>query len=266
MKLTEIYKNKNVISFEVFPHEGLPEELQRLKELNPAFISLTQTGGGGCDVRLLDRIKNGLGMDVMAHLLCRSAESIDEINALGIENILALRGDTVDETSPYRHASDLVTLIKSKTRMDIGVAGYPEGHIDAPDLLTDIENLKKKVDAGASAIFTQLFFDNAVFYRFYEMALAKGITLPVLAGIMPMYSRSQVEKMIFMCAASLPSAMIKLLNKYKDSPADMLKAGVEYASRQIADLLAQGVDGVHFYAMNKPDIARMMAENIYADR
>ncbi len=260
MKLTEIYKNKNVISFEVFPHEGLPEELQRLKELNPAFISLTQTGGGGCDVRLLDRIKNGLGMDVMAHLLCRSAESIDEINALGIENILALRGDTVDETSPYRHASDLVTLIKSKTRMDIGVAGYPEGHIDAPDLLTDIENLKKKVDAGASAIFTQLFFDNDKFFSYVQLVRDAGIYLPIIPGIMPIVSKKQVERMTNLAKITVPAAITERLEKY--SPEDIVKMGIELASMQCQQLLDSGVSGLHFYTLNKSYSTAQILENL----
>ena len=286
MKITDIHKKKRpMLSFEVFPpkkdysFEAISAVLSELIPLSPDFISVTcGAGGTGKQAKTTDiayLIQQKYGITSLAHLTCVGSkkdeiyEQLGRLRLLGVENILALRGDIPSGdaglSGDYLYVKQLIADLRGEG-FCIGAAAYPEGHIDCESDELNIRHLYEKQQAGADFFITQLFFDNAVFYRFYEMALAKGINLPIMAGIMPMYSRSQVEKMIFMCAASLPSAMIKLLNKYKDSPKDMMKAGVEYASEQISDLLAGGVDGIHFYAMNKPDIARMMAENIYANR
>lgn len=138
----------------------------------------------------------------------------------------------------------------------MGAAAYPEGHIDCDSLRLNVEHLRQKQDAGASFLVTQLFFDNDCFYRFREGAEAAGITVPITAGIMPFMSKAQIQRMVFMCGASLPSPIIKLLARYEDDPASLRQAGIEYACRQLTDLQAHGVDGLHVYTMNNPEIAR----------
>ena len=219
MKLKEIYnkdkkplnEGKIKISFEVFPpkngeagFEDLFTELEILKKYNPSLVSLTYGAGGSSNdsMKLTEALCRKFNL--MPHFTCvRSskdevARHIKEIETLGIENILALRGDIPEDKSVYKkdflYANELVSFIKAKTNLSIGVAGYPEGHIDAPDINTDIENLKKKVDAGADAIFTQLFYDNNKFFSYVERVRKSGIELPVIAGIMPILSAKQMER------------------------------------------------------------------------
>jgi methylenetetrahydrofolate reductase (NADPH) len=260
MKLNEIYAKKNIVSFEVFPQDGLYDELIKLKAFEPAFISLTQTGGGKCSVDILDHIKNTLNMDVMAHLICSSADSITEIEALGIENILALRGDNVDENSPLKYASELVEFIHSKTDLCIGVAGYPEGHIECPDLFTDIENLKRKVDAGASAIFTQLFFNNDLFFSYVQLVRDAGIDVPIIPGIMPIISKNQIERMTSLARITVPKPLMERIEKFQ--PDDIIKMGIEFASIQCQQLIDAGVAGLHFYTLNRSYSTAQILENL----
>ena len=283
MKLKEIYgkgkDGKSIISFEVFPpkngEEGyadLFEELETLKKYTPSLVSLTYGAGGSSNnsfklVELLCKSFN-----IMPHFTCvRSTRNevethIKEIENLNIENILALRGDIPEDKSVYKkdflYANELVSFIQAKTNLSIGVAGYPEGHIDAPDINTDIENLKKKVDAGADAIFTQLFYDNNKFFSYVERVRKSGIELPVIAGIMPILSAKQMERITSMAKITIPQEIKKNLEKFKDSPDDLKNFGIEYVSRQCRELLKNNVAGLHFYTLNKAYSTSKILDNI----
>ena len=279
MQIKELYTyGRPIVSFEVFPPKkdtGLADiyaALDRMSVLSPDFISVTYGAGGGKNssftAEVASYIQSKLSICSIAHLTCigASQESIrsllDKIKLKGIHNVLALRGDLPDADKTgsgtdafYSYAEHLIRDIREHGDFCIGAACYPEGHIDCDDLNFDTVCLRRKQEAGADFLVTQLFFDNDFFYRFLERVRAGGVTLPISAGVMPILSRSQIERMIFLCGASLPSGIIKLLHKYENSPGDLSRAGIEYAARQIEDLIAHGVDGVHIYTMNKPDIA-----------
>ena len=276
MKLREIYStDKTVISFEVFPPKSEPEKLLKetaiLANHNPAFISLTYGAGGNENksFNLLKNIKNA-GINVMPHFTCitSSKENIEKdikkLSQLGVENILALRGDIPQDKSLMKHdfhyANELVSFIKEKTNLSVGVAGYPEGHIESPDLKTDIDNLKRKVDAGADAIFTQLFFENGFFFDYVNRVRDAGITIPVIAGIMPVISKKQVNKMTSMANISVPKKLKEALEKYKDN--DLLDFGIEFASEQCRGLIKENVKGLHFYTLNKSYSTDKILNNI----
>ena len=278
MKISQIFQTvQTPVSFEVFPPKGdlgietLKNVLDGLKNLRPDFISVTCSAGGSGNsnktVGLAGMIRNEYGLNSVAHLTCLNSNLreieivIAEMKSAGIENILALRGDKVEGKSPadFLHAQDLIEYL-NKDAFCIGAACYPEGHIECESMESDILRMKQKQDAGASFFISQLFFDNSYYYRFLEKARAAGITRPVTAGVMPFLSRAQISRMIFLCGASLPSAIIKLLNKYESSPEDLRKAGIDFAARQLFDLLSHGVDGVHIYTMNQPDIAEKQLE------
>lgn len=262
MNLKEIYSNNKqpVISFEIFPpkedEENLLNEIEILKQFNPAFISLT-CGAGGKENKSFELLKKIKNVNLMPHFTCISSskqsveDGLTEIENMGIKNILALRGDIPQDTELICHdfnfANELVSFIKEKTDLSIGVAGYPESHIESPDLKTDIENLKKKVDAGADVIFTQLFFDNNKFYDFTERVKNAGINLPVAAGIMPVISKKQVEKMVSMARITMPEELKNAMEKY-----DCLKDfGIDFAAKQCEDLIKNEVKGLHFFTLNK---------------
>lgn len=276
MKLREIYNtDKTAISFEVFPpkenSEKLLEEIKVLKQHNPAFISLTYGAGGNENksFELLTQIKN-TGINVMPHFTCISTtkknieRNINKLINLGIENILALRGDIPEnkelQKHDFNHASDLVEFIKYKTDLSIGVAGYPEGHIESPDLDTDINYLKAKVDKGADAVFTQLFFDNNNFYKFLDKTEKAGINIPIIPGIMPIISEKQVEKMVKLANITVPQNVQKNICKLKDK--DLIEFGIEYATSQCKDLIKNGIKGLHFYTLNKSYSTNIILNNI----
>ena len=276
MKLREIYStDKTVISFEVFPPKSEPEKLLKetaiLANHNPAFISLTY-GAGGNENKSFNLLKNikDAGINVMPHFTCitSSKENIEKdikkLSQLGVENILALRGDIPQDKSLMKHdfhyANELVSFIKEKTNLSVGVAGYPEGHIESPDLKTDIDNLKRKVDAGADAIFTQLFFENGFFFDYVNRVRDAGITIPVIAGIMPVISKKQVNKMTSMANISIPKKLKEALEKYKDN--DLLDFGIEFASEQCRGLIKENVKGLHFYTLNKSYSTDKILNNI----
>lgn len=288
MYIKDLYgQKKPVISFEVFPPKkdtdiaSIYMALGKIAGLEPDFVSVTYGAGGAGDVNrtceIASAIKKGCEVEALAHLTCvradkaRIRELLDELAAKGIQNVLAMRGDfpadgTAALSSDYRYASDLIREVKDRGDFCIGAACYPEGHIDCGSFDEDITHLKEKQDAGADFLITQLFFDNNLFWRFLENARAAGVMLPVSAGVMPILSRSQIERMIFMCGASLPSAIIRLLHKYENDPADLRKAGIEHAARQMEDLVAGGADGVHAYTMNHPDIAATVAQRLVVQR
>ena len=211
-------------------------------------------------------VKSKLGVESLAHLTCigASRESVRkiarELRDMGIENIMALRGDIPkgESTRPsadFTYASDLIRELKEFGGFCVGAACYPEGHIDCDDSFKDLVYLREKQDSGAEFFITQLFFDNGLFERFLERARRMGITAPISAGVMPIFSRGQIERMIFMCGVSLPSAIVRLLHKYENDPKSLKQAGIEYAADQMEGLIRGGADGVHIYTMNQPAAA-----------
>lgn len=279
MKISELFKNndKAVLSFEVFPPkktsgvETITAAVDELAKLKPAYMSVTY-GAGGNVANTFTRdiaahIRNDCGIESMAHITCvnNTKEEVlavmDSFREKDIENILALRGDISPDRPPktdFAHASDLISFIREHREYDnIGISGacYPEGHTESESLTADILNLRKKVDAGAEELITQLFFDNKFFYDFREKAVIAGINVPISAGIMPVTSKSQIERMVTMCGASLPQKFVKMVNKYEYRPEALIDAGIAYAADQITDLLANGVDGIHIYTMNNPYVA-----------
>lgn len=280
MRIRELFKEKTVFSFEVFPPkktspvEVIYSTLDELNGLKPDFISVTFGAGGSGNSRyaldIASKIKDS-GVIPMLHLPCINFTK-DEIDTTlkaakehGIENLLALRGDINPDVPPvedFRHASDLITYIKEKGDFDIAGACYPECHPDADSLVEDIINLRKKVDAGAEHLITQLFFDNDHFYEFREKAAIAGINVPIEAGIMPVVNKKQIERMVTTCGASLPSKFVCIMTKYEHNPEALRDAGIAYAVNQIVDLVASGVDGIHLYTMNNPYVARKISEAV----
>lgn len=264
---------KPPVSFEIFPPKGdLPVEEAReviggLAPLSPSFVSVTYSAGGsGNSSRTIDVAKmaqDEYGLNMMAHLTCMNADraGIDSVlasmKAAGIENVLALRGDAVPGATPkdFKFAKDLIPVAR-EAEFCVGAAAYPEGHIDCLDFDESIRHLKEKQDAGAQFFVTQLFFDNDLALRFLDAARKAGITVPITFGIMPFLSKAQIQRMVFMCGASLPSPIIKLLARYEDDPKALRQAGIDYACQQFVGLSKEGVDGLHVYTMNRPDIAQ----------
>ena len=279
MSITSLFKaDKTVVSFEIFPPKrdgtliNLQHTIKSLKSHNPDFISVTfGAGGTGLDASTWDiakSIKEAHGIEPLVHLTCisHSKEEIDHILEklckYGLYNILALRGDKSPDNPPkkdFTYASDLISYIQAQGDFSISAACYPEGHPESENLVQDTLNLKKKVDAGASHLISQLFFDNDMFYSFLDRARIAGINVPVDAGIMPVVNKNQIERMVTLCGASLPKKFRKMLDKYEDKPDALRDAGVAYAIDQIVDLISQGVDGIHLYTMNNP----IIAERIY---
>ncbi|MGN0618840.1 MAG: methylenetetrahydrofolate reductase [NAD(P)H] [Ruminiclostridium sp.] len=276
MKIASLYgKGRTVLSFEIFPPkktsgiETIYSTIEELSDLKPDYISVTYGAGGNpADTSTRDiasLIKNKYGIEAMAHLTCvnnTKAEVtavLDSFKEAGIENILALRGDINPDVPPktdFRYASELVSYIKEQGNFGVSGACYPEGHVEAESLTADILNLRKKVDAGVQSLVTQLFFENSMFYDFREKMAIAGIDVPVSAGIMPVTNKKQIERMVAMCGASLPQKFVKMVQKYDTRPEALIDAGIAYAADQIADLLSNGVDGVHIYTMNNPYVAR----------
>lgn len=282
MKIAELFKpGKTVFSFEIFPPkkdgsiDTIYSTLDGLSDLHPDFISVTY-GAGGSEANVITSeiaglIKKKYNTESIAHLTCvnSSKEDIDfqlaQFKKQGIENVLALRGDINPEIPPkkdFEHASDLISYMKERSDLGFSGACYPEGHVECESLDKDIENLKIKVEAGASHLISQLFFDNSSFYRFIEKARAAGINVPIEAGIMPCVNAKQIQRMVGMCGASLPTKFTKMIARYENNPEAMHSAGIAYAVDQIIDLCANGVDGIHLYTMNNPVIARKIAESV----
>lgn len=281
MKISELYRRgRPVISFEIFPPKReagigtVYEAIDDLGALRPDFISVTYGAGGSAaegnlTAGIARRIKDRHGVEALAHLTCcgMSAEDAESaaggLKVKGIENVLALKGDG-DAGGGFAYAKDLIAALK-KHGFCIGAAAYPEAHIACENLDLDISRLRQKQDAGADFFITQLFFDNDIFYRFMEAARAAGVTAPVSAGIMPILSKAQVQRMIFMCGASLPSPIIKMINKYGDEGESLMRAGLEYSFRQMRGLCGGGAEGIHIYTMNKPFIAEYCTSRLRAE-
>lgn len=282
MKISSLFEGgKTVFSFEIFPPkkdgsiETVYSTLEQLSDLHPDFISVTYGAGGtaaGCSTReIVTLIKEKYKTESIAHLTCVNSTKADidriikEFEEYGVENVLALRGDINPDIPPkddFKHASDLIEYMKARSNLNFSGACYPEGHAESANIIEDIRNLKKKVDAGAEHLISQLFFDNTYFYEFLEKARIAGITVPIEAGIMPCVNAKQIQRMVTMCGASLPPKFTKMIQRYENNDEAMRDAGIAYAVDQIIDLVAHGVDGIHLYTMNNPYIARKISESV----
>lgn len=270
------------ISFEVFPpktDDGIEKVLattDEITKLDPAFISVTYGAGGGTSkntARIAAHIKNDLHVLSLAHLTCASSTKdevrrvIENLKNLGIENILALRGDipanmTFPDTDRFRYAWELVEEIRRHGDFCVGAACYPEGHVENEHKADDIRYLKQKVDCGVDFLTTQMFFDNDIHYNFLYRIREAGITVPVLPGIMPITSASQMKRSQELSGTVFPRRFLSILDRFGSSPEAMKQAGIAYATDQIIDLLANGVKNIHIYSMNKPDVAAAIMGNL----
>lgn len=272
------------ISFEVFPpkkdgeFDSAFEVVKALAALSPELISVTYGAGGSRSKKTMEiaaYIQNRFHIPAMAHMTCvgsRREEIVQLCKALelqGISRVLALRGDRPKDMSDaqfdsreFTYATDLIHFLAQNTNLHIWAACYPETHFEAGSREEDLRHMKEKQDAGAEAFITQMFFDNRCFYDFREHAAGIGITVPIYAGIMPITSARQIGTSVSLSGATVPAELSDLTEKYGDRPKDMHQAGVEYAIRQIGDLKEQGVDGVHIYTMNKPEVAAEIMEGL----
>ena len=286
MKLRQLFsQGKTVFSCEVFPPkptdpvDTIYQTLDGLKDIRPDFISVTYGAGGSqvnrTTLEIASIIQNQYHTPAMAHLTCVGASRADvdfvlaDLKEHHVENILALRGDVNPDVPPkedFAHASDLVAYIRASSDLGVSAACYPEGHLESPDLVSDIRHLKEKVDAGAQHLVSQLFFDNEDFFRFLERCRIAGINVPIEAGIMPVLSQNSIRRMVSMCGASLPRKLTRILGRYGDHPEALREAGIAYAIDQISDLIAGGVDGIHLYTMNNPSVARQIAGSLSSIR
>lgn len=281
--ISQLYRQKPcVFSIECFPPKqttrfaAMQDTLRRMKALDPDFISVTYGAGGSAggvsSVQVASFLKNELGIQPLAHVLCmgsdrqKAAAQLEALRAAGVRDVLALRGDRTPlrpESPDFHHACDLMDFIRD-TAPDISFAGacYPEGHPEAESLAADVANLRHKQQAGASHLVSQLFFDNGKYYRFLNMARKAGVTLPISAGVMPIVRRSQIERTVALSSASLPSAFTRMISRWQDDPQSLYQAGVEYAVEQLRDLIEGGADGVHLYAMNDAGVAAAVYDGI----
>ena len=289
----QLLSKKTIFSFEVFPPkktmpiDSVFSTLDELKDLNPDFISVTFGAGGSenCDnsIAIAKRIKDVCHVEPVIHMPCLNMTRADakfvleQFKQAGIDNILALRGDKVEGKTPcgdFKHADELIRFIKDfdkeqaahdnqvsgKTGFNILGACYPELHPESTSVYDDIDFLKKKVDAGATHLLSQLFFDNDQFYRFLERCKIKGINVPIEAGIMPVTKKKSIERMVSLTNAKLPKKFTDMMARYEDFPEAIRDAGIAYAIDQIVDLVTHGVQGIHLYTMNNPLIARKIYE------
>ena len=283
MRLTELLKSDEVtISCELFPPkqgaqlENYKKIVKEMAAVKPAYMSVTYGATGGTSdytVELANEVCNVNHIPALAHLTCASstkekvASVINELKEHKIENILALRGDIPQNAdfplpNQYKHASELIADSKAQGDFCIGGACYPEGHPEAETIYKDLEHLKEKVDAGCEFLTTQMFFDNNILYNFMYKALKKGIDVPIVAGIMPVTNASQIKRIVSLSGNMVPPRFLAIVDRFGENPAAMKQAGIAYATEQIIDLIANGVNHVHIYTMNKPDIAGAILENL----
>jgi methylenetetrahydrofolate reductase (NADPH) len=266
-------QGKPLVSFEFFPPKNeagfaaLYQTIDELHAIKPSYVSVTYGAGGSTrqkTVDLVERIQRELKIRSMAHLTCvgHTAEELggilDDLWKAGIRNVLALRGDPpagqsafVATPGGFTYGNELVAFAKSRHDFCIGVAGYPEGHPQCLNKTRDLENLKRKVDAGGCFVVTQLFFDNADFYRFRDRARSMGINVPIVAGIMPISNVGQIKRFVSMCGAKIPHRLLQKLEAVESNPETVHQTGVDYAAMQCQDLLFNDVEGIHFYTLNK---------------
>jgi len=263
------------VSFEFFPpktpegEKQLFETIRDLKPLNPTFVSVTYGAGGSTRDRtrnVVKRIHEEIGLNVMAHLTCIAhtreelIEILEDYRKIGIDNILALRGDVPRDRPDFRppegackYASELVKLIRENfgDHFSIGVASYPEGHPESPNMEWEVKYFKEKVNSGADFSITQMFFENRYYYEFIDLCERAGIEIPIIPGIMPITNFKQIKKFASMCGATIPQSLIERMEPVEDKPEEVAKIGVEFAIRQCEDLILNGVPGLHFYTLNR---------------
>ena len=281
MKLSELFKQKKAtLSFEVFPpkswdaYNNVKTATEEIARLSPDFMSVTYGAGGGASATsasIAENILKNFGVTPLAHLTCVSStkqavrEYLAELSKNGIENILALRGDIPNEgltVQEYRYASELILDIKAAGNFCIGGACYPEGHTESKNQKEDIRFLKEKVDMGCDFLTTQMFFDNNILYNFLYKIREAGINVPVVAGIMPVTNGKQFQRIVKLSGTYLPQRFKSIVDRFGDNPSAMKQAGIAYATDQIIDLVANGVENVHVYTMNKPDVAAQIQANL----
>jgi methylenetetrahydrofolate reductase (NADH) len=286
MKIKELFDRGNpVFSFEFFPPKdeagiaSLMETVKNLQDLGPSFVSVTYGAGGSTrrkTIEITKRIKHELGIEAMSHLTCVGHSRgeidaiLDEIETAGIENIMTLRGDPpkgeshfVPHADGFRHANELVTFIRSrKPAFCLGVAGYPEVHPEALSKETDLTNLKRKVDAGANFIVTQLFFDARDYFDLTERAQSVGIRLPVIPGIMPVTDVAQIKRFSQMCGAKIPAGLLAELEAADGDKNAIVEIGIRHSTSQCESLLRNGAPGIHFYTLNKSTSTRTILSNL----
>ena len=281
MKITDIIKgDKPSLSFEVFPPksfdslESAKRSAEDIAALSPGYMSVTYGAGGSTDVYTADIAAAiaACGVTPLAHLTCVSADearieaTLKRLRRLGVENILALRGDLPegreDALGSYRHASDLARKISDFGGFCIGGACYPEGHPESASIDADIENLKVKIDSGCEFLTTQMFFDNEIIYRYMDKLERASIFVPIVPGIMPVTNAKQIGRIISISGNALPKKFMRIIDRYGDDMQAMKQAGVAFATEQIIDLYAGGFNAVHVYSMNKVDVARRIQENV----
>jgi len=283
---TLIDERAPTLSFEFFPPKDdigfwdLYRTVESLKPLAPAYVSVTYGAGGSTrrrTIELVERIKSDIGIESMAHLTCLGATRaelavvIDDLKKHGIDNVLALRGDPPEGESTFvpmeggfAHANELVTFIRGRCDLCIGAACYPEVHPEASGPAEDLENLKRKVDAGADFLVSQLFFDNAAFLSFRDMAENAGIVVPILAGIMPILSVKQAKRFTQMCGAKIPRDLLHRIEAVEDDSEAVRHVGMYHSTQQCLDLLNHGVAGIHFYTLNRSTATRAIYQLIKA--
>ena len=274
--------NKTTFSFEIFPPKPTSEPsviygtLDALQGLKPDFISVTYGAGGGANykntVGIASYIQNTCQTESVAHLPCLYLSESDlngileQLRENGIHNILALRGDRSETATPngrFSHANELISYIHDyDSSFHLMAACYPEGHVESVNKTVDIGHLKEKVEAGCDFVTTQMFFDNNILYNYLYRIREKGITVPVVAGIMPVTNISQIKRICSMSGTYLPARFKAIVDRFGDNPAAMKQAGIAYATEQIIDLIANHVNGIHVYSMNKPDVAAQIKNNL----
>ena len=282
MYIRDLFKKDAItMSLEIFPPkpgadaEKMYEVVGRITDLKPDFISVTYGAGGSTSKTTVDiaDFVQAQGVTALAHLTCVGStkedidQALDGLKAHGVHNVLALRGDIPqgeDFPSPqhYRYANELVEEIRTRGDFCIGAACYPEGHVESSSQAEDIEYVRQKVLAGCDFLTTQMFFDNNILYRFLYRLLRQDVSVPVLAGIMPVTNRKQIERILRMSGTALPPRFLSILDRFGGDPKSMRQAGVAYATEQIIDLIANGVNHIHLYTMNKPDIAADILGNL----
>lgn len=285
MKLSDIYGGKKpAFSFEFFPPRSakteavLFETIEELKALSPSFFSMTYGAGGSTQGKTLElghRIKTDSGIETVCHLTCVGQSKDDvrailrEMTKLGMENVMALRGDPPrgeTEWTPhpdgFRYASELVAEIVQMGDLSIAVAGFPEGHPESKDRESDLQHLKEKIDAGADVVVTQLFFDNEDFYRFEGDLRELGVKIPIIPGILPIVSRDQVTRFCEMCGATIPESLAARLEELDGNEGATRQLSIDYAAAQIEGLLEYGVPGVHIYSLNRSALSLAIFEKL----
>lgn len=254
------------------------ETIGEFKRLKPGYVSVTYGAGGGTRSRTIEIVKRArreIGLETMAHLTCvghskqEIKDILDELENSGIENVIALRGDPpkgetcfTPHSDGFRYASELTAFIRDSYSFCIAVAGYPEGHIESPDKETDWNHLRQKVIAGANLIITQLFFDNRDFFAFERRMREKGVTIPIIPGIMPITNYNQIVRFTQTCGAKIPERLTRDLEAVRKNPKAVRQYGIEHATWQCKELIAHGAPGIHFYTLNKSNATKEIVENL----